>query len=413
MGRHLLPHITSAETKIILISGRVVMISFSKLLLGQENYGDSLRYHSLAQGQTRGALAGAGPVVVWNCTRTCNLKCRHCYAKAVHNTTPGELSTEEAKSFMVSLSSYKVPVLLFSGGEPLIRKDIFELMDYGAQLGLRMVISTNGTLIDLEKAQKMKESGISYVGISLDGLQKVNDIFRGSQGAYAKTMAGFHNCQTVGQKTGLRLTLSKNTAQELPAIFNLIEENKIPRVCFYHLVYSGRGSEIKDEDLTYAEKREALDYIIEKTIDFGARHINTEILTVDNHCDGIYLYLYVKERDRTRAEEILELLTVNGGNRSGTAIASVDWEGNVYIDQFTRDITLGNIREKSFGEIWDGEGNAFLQQLRERKKYLRGRCASCQWLRQCNGNFRARALSTGDFWAADLACYLTDEEIGL
>jgi radical SAM protein with 4Fe4S-binding SPASM domain len=389
------------------------MISFSKLLLGQEYYGDSLRYDPKAQGQSRGALAGSGPVVVWNCTRKCNLKCRHCYAQATFTAAREELTTAEAKIFMASLLAYKVPVLLFSGGEPLLRKDIFELLEYGAELGLRMVISTNGTLLDRTKARKIRELGISYVGISLDGLQEVNDIFRGKQGAYTQALTGFQNCQLVSQKTGLRLTLSKTTARELPAIFDLIEENKIPRVCFYHLVYSGRGSEIKNEDLPPAEMKKALDYIIEKTLDFGARRIDTEILTVDNHCDGLYLYLYIKKKDSTQAEAILKLLTINGGNRSGTAIASVDWEGNVYIDQFTRDISLGNIRENSFAEVWDGQGNLFLQQLRERKKYLRGRCASCRWLPQCNGNFRARALSTGDFWAADPACYFTDEEIGL
>ncbi len=389
------------------------MISFSKLLLGQGYYGDSLRYDPKAQGQARGALAGSGPVVVWNCTRKCNLKCRHCYAQATFTAARRELTTAEAKLFMASLLAYKVPVLLFSGGEPLLREDIFELLEYGADLGLRMVISTNGTLLDRVKAQKIRELGISYVGISLDGLQEVNDIFRGKQGAYVQALTGFENCRRAGQKTGLRLTLSQTTARELPAVFKLLEENKIPRVCFYHLVYSGRGSEIKNEDLPPAEMRKILDYIIEKTLDFGARHIDTEILTVDNHCDGIYLYLYMKEKDSTQAEAILKLLTINGGNRSGTAIASVDWEGNVYIDQFTRDISLGNLRENSFAEIWDGQENPFLQQLRERKRYLRGRCASCRWLPQCNGNFRARALSTGNFWAADPACYFTDEEIRL
>jgi radical SAM protein with 4Fe4S-binding SPASM domain len=134
---------------------------------------------------------------------------------------------------------------------------------------------------------------------------------------------------------------------------------------------------------------------------------------VDNHCDGIYLYEYMKNKDGERAEQILGLITANGGNRSGSAISSVDWEGNVYIDQFTRDLPLGNIRDKDFGEIWDGVGNPLLDMLRNRKEFLKGRCAACKWLDQCNGNFRARAKSTGDFWASDPACYLTDEEIGI
>lgn len=389
------------------------MISFSKLLQDQEHFGDSLRYHPDVQGSTRGTTSEKGPIVVWNCTRTCNLSCRHCYAEAVNKYSPGELSTEEAKHFMDTLVSYRVPVLLFSGGEPLMRRDIFDLFEYGNQIGLRMVISTNGTLIDRDKAQKIKALGISYTGISLDGLKDVNDSFRGVDGAFEKAMEGFSSCREAGQKTGLRLTLNKTNYQQLPAIFDLIEKEEIQRVCFYHLVYSGRGSDIANEDLTHDETRKALDFIIEKTLDFCSRGIKTEILTVDNHCDGIYLYRYMKSRDKERSEKILHLLTANGGNRSGSAIASVDWEGNVFIDQFTRDITLGSIREKSFGDIWDGFENPFLEMLRDRKKHLKGRCASCRWLGQCNGNFRARAQSTGDFWASDPACYLTDEEIGI
>lgn len=389
------------------------MISFSRLLLGQQHYGDSLRYREESQGQTRGTHRNSGPIVVWNCTRACNLKCRHCYAEALTGPASGELTTAEAKEMMDQLKAYKVPVLLFSGGEPLMRPDLFELMAYGKQLGLRMVISTNGTLIDGGRAREIKALETSYVGISLDGLEAVNDSFRGVHGAYERALAGFKHCREAGQKTGLRLTLSRTTAQELPQIFDLIETQGIPRVCFYHLVYSGRGSEMQGEDLTPAEKRRALDFIIEKTLDFGARGVATEILTVDNHCDGIYLYSYMQERDPEKAAEILRLISLNGGNRSGVAIAAIDWAGNVTLDQFTREIILGNIREKSFGAIWDGEDNAFLTQLRDRKRYLKGRCGACKWLDQCNGNFRARALSTGDFWGPDPGCYFTDDEIGI
>jgi len=389
------------------------MISFSKLLLNQHHFGDSLRYHPDVQGRTRGTTTEKGPIVVWNCTRTCNLNCKHCYAEATGVYGPGELSTAEARSFMDTLAAYKVPVLLFSGGEPLMRKDLFDLMEYGNQIGLRMVISTNGTLIDRDRAKRIKELGISYVGISLDGLADVNDWFRGVSGAFDKAMEGFRNCREAGQKTGLRLTLSKTTSRELLEIFDLIEEKRIQRVCFYHLVYSGRGSDIINEDLTHEQTRESLNFIIDKTLDFHRRGIETEILTVDNHCDGIYLYEYMKSKDKEQADTILRLITANGGNNSGSAISSVDWEGNVYIDQFTRENPLGNIRKKDFGDIWNGIDDPFLEMLRDRKKHLKGRCASCKWLNQCNGNFRARAQSTGDFWASDPACYLTDQEIGI
>lgn len=387
------------------------MISFSKLLSDQQNFGDSLRYHSGASKSLKGTSRDKGPVVVWNCTRTCNLRCRHCYAEAVSTYAPDEMSTQEAKNFMDELVSYKVPALLFSGGEPLMRKDIFELFKYGNSIGLRMVISTNGTMIDRETAQNIKNMGISYVGISLDGIRSVNDAFRGVAGAYDRAMEGFRNCREAGQKTGLRLTLNRSNFRDLPHIFDIIENENIQRVCFYHLVYTGRGSGISDEDLTHAEMRKSVDYIIEKTLDYNKRRINTEILTVDNHCDAIYLHEFARKSNMARSEEILKLITMNGGNRSGSAISSVDWNGNVYIDQFTRDIPLGNVRDNPFGEIWDGAGNDFLEMIRDRKRYLKGRCSTCRWLEQCNGNFRARAQSTGDFWAPDPACYLTDEEI--
>lgn len=387
------------------------MISFSRLLLGENYFGDSLRYAKEAKGHTRGTVRGRGPIVVWNCTKKCNLKCRHCYSSCTGPADSNEMTTKEALKFMDSLVEYKVPVLLFSGGEPLLRDDIFELMEYGKKIGLRMVISTNGTMIDKEVARKIKDIGVSYVGISLDGAKDINDEFRGVKGSYDKAIEGMRNCFEVGQKTGLRLTLSKETAKELPNIFKIIEEEKIPRVCFYHLVYSGRGLEIKNEDLTIDEKKAALDYIIEKTFEFQKKKLDLEILTVDNHCDGIYLYNYMKTQDEERAKDILDLLKTNGGNRSGVAISSVDWNGNVYIDQFTRDISLGNVREREFKDIWDGKENEFLTKLRYRKAYLKGRCKECKWLDLCNGNFRARALSTGDFWNSDPACYFSDEEI--
>lgn len=389
----------------------ISIISFSKLLLGKAHFGDRLRYSKEAQNSSQGATNSMGPVVVWNCTKTCNLKCQHCYAGAILTETPEEMSTLTAKRMFDSLVDYKVPALLISGGEPLMRKDIWELLAYAKKIGLRTVISTNGTLIDSVAAEKIKSLSVSYVGISLDGLETINDEFRGVDGAFRRTMQGIKNCQRVGQKTGLRLSLSKNTIKDLPAIFDLIESERISRVCFYHLVYSGRGEQLVTADLNFEEKRRTLDYIIEKTFEFEKKGLDTEILTVDNHCDGIYLYQYMKNKDINKAKEILRLLSINGGNRSGSAIGAIDWQGNVYIDQFTRNRVLGNTQLSRFSSIWQGENNEFLEKLRNRKEYLGGRCKFCKWLEQCNGNFRARALSTGDFWAADPACYFTDKEI--
>ena len=228
-------------------------------------------------------------------------------------------------------------------------------------------------------------------------------------------MKGIHNCVACGQRVGLRFTINRHNFQELDRIFDFIEEAKIDRVCFYHLVYSGRGTQMMDEDITAAESRQALDIIIRRTTDFEERGLAKEILTVDNHCDGVYLYLKaVKANKLEMAEKMKDLLSLNGGNRSGIAFGEVDPNGYVHPDQFTQQHTLGNVRERKYGDIWTDESNPILAGLKDRKLLLKGRCAACQYLEICNGNFRTRAEAvTGDFWESDPACYLTDEEIGL
>lgn len=389
------------------------MISLTKLLLGKDNYGDSLRYNTDSKEQIHGASRGMGPVVVWNITRYCNLKCIHCYSNAVNKINQNELSTEEAEEFIDDSSSFNIPVLLFSGGEPLTRSDIFHLINYTKNKNIRPVISTNGTLITPDKAQLIKDSGVSYVGVSLDGIGNKNDKFRGVSGAYNRALQGIKNCNEIDQKVGLIFTISKQTYGNLNKIFDLIEQENIPRVCFYHLAYSGRGYNIKDNDVSKEESRKALDLIISKTIEFSKKNLDTEILTVDNHADGIYIYKWALENLPERADQILSLLKNSGGNRSGIAIGSVNWEGEVYPDQFTSNIILGNIKDTLFSQIWNDKSNSILNAFRNRKNLLEGRCSKCKWIDLCNGNLRARATITGNLWGSDPACYLTDHEIGL
>ncbi|MEC0334184.1 radical SAM protein [Paenibacillus macerans] len=389
------------------------MINVTKLLTGIEGEGDHLRYDITPGDKPHGVSAGKGPVVVWNATRSCNLSCKHCYADARAAKDPDELSTDEAKAFIDDLASFRVPVLLFSGGEPLVRKDILELISYAAGKGLRPVVSTNGTLITPEKAKQLKESGVKYVGISLDGLEQRHDLFRGRKGAFAQSLAGLRNCLSVGQKVGVRFTISKHTYPDLDGVLDLIDRENIPRACFYHLVYSGRGSTLQTEDVTREESRRALDKIIAKTLDLHRKGKKTELLTVDNHADGVYLYQWMKEHDPERAPLLLGLLRRNGGNRSGVAIGCVDWHGRIYPDQFTRDVEIGNLRTQKFSEVWREAAHPVMAGLRDRKALLKGRCTACAWLDLCNGNFRARASVTGDFWAADPSCYLSDREIGI
>ncbi|MGI6453447.1 MAG: radical SAM protein [Syntrophomonadaceae bacterium] len=351
------------------------------------------------------------PLVVWNMTNRCNLKCKHCYIDAYDKSYESELNFEEARLFIEDLAQMRVPVLLFSGGEPLLRKDIFDLGKMAFELGLRPVISTNGTLINDEIAGKIKEAGFQYVGISIDGSPSTHDEFRDREGSFAAALEGIRACLRAGVKTGIRLTLNKKNQADLPYIFDLVEKEGIPRFCIYHLVYSGRGLEMADFDLDHDEKRRVLDFIREKTLELGRQGTEVEILTTDNHADGIYFSQYIKENMPERADEVLNLLKMHGGCSAGTKFANVDPKGNVHPCQFWQDYTIGNIRQEPFSKIWNSD-DELLVKLREKEKHVKGKCGQCQYKSLCAGcRIRARAVYK-DLWAEDPACYLSDQQIG-
>lgn len=393
------------------------MIGISKLYMGTIEPSDALRYgrrsdqlpsHLLQFSQDK------KPVVVWNITRQCNLRCKHCYAQALNKKTSDELTTQEGKILLDDLSSYGAPVILFSGGEPLIRPDLPELAEYAVAKGMRAVISTNGTLITRELAKTLKTIGLSYVGISLDGLAEVNDHFRGISGAFDQALTGIRNCREAGIKVGLRFTINRMNQDQVSPIFELLKNEDIPRVCFYHLVYAGRGSQLIKEDLDHLQTREMVDLIIDRTKELFAAGHEKEVLTVDNHADGPYLYLRLLKEGSPRAPEVLELLKMNEGNSSGRGIGCISWDGEVHADQFWRHFSFGNVRRRPFSETWQDLSHPLMAQLKDKKQYVTGRCAGCRWLDICGGNFRVRAeAAVGDLWAPDPACYLTDEEIGL
>ena len=393
------------------------MLGVSRLLNGTVRPEDALRYGRHSGKGPAHLLHYSGdkkPVVVWNCTRRCNLHCMHCYADSHDREYPGELTTDEGRRLIDDLASFGAPTVIFSGGEPLIRPDIFELAEYAGEVGLRCVLSTNGTFITQEVAQRIKDVAFSYVGISLDGIGPAHDKVRGRIGAYDEALQGLRNCRDAGTRVGLRFTVHRKNVDQLSAIFDLMETEDIPRCCVYHLAYAGRGDRIKKFDLEPHETRAVLDHVFERARDFHARGIEKEILTVDNHTDNAYLYMALQKEDPDRAEEVHQLLAWNGGNQSGIAIASVDPQGDVHPDQFSWNYTLGNVRDRPFSEIWTDTSDPRMALLKDRKAALKGRCGSCRYLDICNGNLRVRAESYfDDFMAPDPACYLTDEEIGL
>ncbi len=387
------------------------MIGISKLYCGAVEGSDQLRYgHAQPHG---GPLHDRKPIVVWNMTSRCNLRCVHCYAQAGVRAGDDELSTGEARRMLDDIAGMGCPVVLFSGGEPLLRGDAVELAGYARERGLRVGFSTNGTLIDTTMARRLADAGVSYVGISLDGLGETNDRFRGVAGAFDDAVRGVRSSLDAGLKVGLRFTITRGNVSDVKGLFDLAETLGVPRLCFYHLVYAGRGTALIEEDLTHEQTRETVDTIIDGAARLHAGGSGPEVLTVDNHADGPYLYLRMLREGSSRADAVLGLLRANAAGSSGVGIGCVSWDGTVHPDQFWRHYVLGNIRERPFSEIWTDPAEPLLAGLRERGRHVKGRCARCRFLDICGGNIRVRAEAAyGDVWAEEPACYLTDEEIG-
>ncbi len=387
------------------------MIGVSKLLIDKEEPSDELRYGMHGRlGDTPSALNR--PIVVYNCLRSCNLRCIHCYAHATAEENEDILSTEEAKGMIDSCADFGCPVMLFSGGEPLLRKDLFELIHYATEKGMRTTLSTNGTLITRELAKELATCKMGYVGISLDGMEETHDKFRRVKGSWKKAIEGIEKCKVEGLRTGLRITLTKHNYREVPGIFDLTVEAEIPRICFYHLVYTGRGSDLIEADLDPEQTRETIDVIIEKTLEIHERGIEMEVLTVDNHVDGPYLWLWARKNRPELADRIYAMICANRAKSTGQGISCISWNGDILPDQFWRDKVLGNIRNNSFEQIWMDRKNEFLFNLRRREELVTGKCGRCRFLETCRGGFRARAEAKfNDIWAEDPACYLTEEEI--
>ncbi|ELZ22683.1 heme biosynthesis protein [Halosimplex carlsbadense 2-9-1] len=393
------------------------MISVSKLLCDLDAEGDGLRYDAAAESEREQIRERKQrrPVVVWNCTKQCNLYCDHCYAAAETEPAPGEMTTAEGKQFLDELAEFGAPVVLFSGGEPLAREDLVELVAHASDAGLRPVLSTNGTLLTEERAAALRDAGLKYVGVSVDGMPERNDAFRGQEGAFDRALEGIEASQSAGLKTGLRYTITRHNADDLEDVVALLADRGVDRFCFYHLDYGGRGAEIRDVDLTPDERRAAVRRVCDLTREYHDRGHEIETLLVGNYADAGYLVEYARrELGEAMADRIRGYLLTNGGDPTGERIADVDYQGNVHLTQFWQGYSLGNVRDRPFGDIWTDESNPLLGALREREQHLTGRCADCRYQDICRGGSRLRALSAGDDpFGPDPQCYLTPEERGI
>jgi heme d1 biosynthesis radical SAM protein NirJ len=355
-----------------------------------------------------------GPVVIWNLVRRCNLNCKHCYSLSADVDFPGELSTAEVYAVMDDLRSFSVPVLILSGGEPLLRPDIFDISRRAKSLGFYVGLSSNGTLIDEAMSERIAAVGYDYVGISLDGIGEVHDRFRRQPGAFAAALRGMHLCRAKGIKVGLRFTMTEHTHSSLPAMLDLMERESIDKFYLSHLVYAGRGNRYRGDDAYHRTTRQAMDLLFERCWDDVQRGGSREFVTGNNDADGVYFLKWVERRFPDRADHIRAHLAAWGGNASGRNIANIDNLGDVHPDTFWWHYKLGNVRERPFSSIWTDLSDPIMAGLKTVPRRIKGRCGDCRFFDICGGNTRVRAMQlTGDPWEEDPACYLTDAEIGV
>ena len=351
------------------------------------------------------------PVVFWNLTDRCNLSCAHCYNRsAPGHTIEGELTTAEALGLIDDLAEMGVPLILFTGGEPLMREDIWELAQHAGKKGIKMALSTNGTLITTEVARRIRESGIEYAGISLDGaMAGTHDLFRNSPGAFKRAVAAFASCRKAGLRCGIRVTLTKVNYGELEALIDLAITLGASRFCLYWLVPAGRGIESYERlQLGTREVTDALTLLYRKAKETDPATM--EFLTVDAPQDCIHLLTSMEQDGSPDIAEARELLqSLNGGCSAGTRVANIDSHGNVYPCQFARSehFFAGNIRDQPFSRIWGDTANPVLVRFREKQALIGGRCAGCYYRDLCGGGCRVRAFAVnGDFLAEDPFCFI-------
>ncbi|PKO34777.1 MAG: heme d1 biosynthesis radical SAM protein NirJ [Betaproteobacteria bacterium HGW-Betaproteobacteria-7] len=353
-----------------------------------------------------------GPVVIWNLIRRCNLTCKHCYSISADTNFPGELTTEQIYTVMADLKAFRVPVLILSGGEPLLRPDIYDIAKRAKAEGFYVGLSSNGTLIDKDNIEQIAECDFNYVGISLDGLGATHDKFRRLDGAFDASLKGIRLCRDLGLKIGVRYTMTQDNAHDLPGLLKLVEDEGIDRFYFSHLNYAGRGNKNRKDDAQHQLTRQAMDLLFDTCWEYNQRGLNKEFTTGNNDADGVYFLHWVRRRFPDQAAHIEAKLHQWGGNSSGVNVANIDNLGNVHPDTMWWHYTLGNVKERPFSQIWPDTADPLMAGLKQYPRAVKGRCGSCAYLALCNGNTRVRALQmTGDPWAEDPGCYLSDEEI--
>ncbi len=354
----------------------------------------------------------SGPVVIWNLIRRCNLTCKHCYTTSADIDFPGELSTPEIFTVMEDLKNFKVPVLILSGGEPLLHPNIFEISQRAKDLGFYVALSSNGTLVTEQNIQQIAAIHYQYVGISLDGIGATHDKFRQKVGSFEASMHGIKLCRDHDIKAGVRFTLTQDNVGDFPAMLQLIEAHDIDKFYVSHLNYGGRGNRNRRDDAEFQMTRAVMEQLFEACLRWEQNGLEHEIVTGNNDADAVFFLHWVRAQFPDRADHVQAKLEQWGGNSSGVNVANIDNLGNVHPDTFWWHHTLGNVKQRPFSEIWPDITDPIMAGLKQRPRPLEGRCGTCHYQNICNGNTRVRAQQVhGNVWAEDPGCYLVDEEI--
>jgi len=354
----------------------------------------------------------SGPVVIWNLIRRCNLTCKHCYTTSADIDFPGELTTPEIYTVMDGLKDFKVPVLILSGGEPLLHPDIFDISHRAKSMGFYVALSSNGTLITKQNIRQIAEVNYQYVGVSLDGIGATHDKFRQKQGSFADSLKGIGLCREQGIKAGIRFTLTQDNVDDFPAMLQLMDTEDIDKFYLSHLNYGGRGNKNRKDDAAFKMTRDVMDQLFEQCLQWELHGSEREVVTGNNDADAVYFLHWVNRNYPKQVEHIKAKLQQWGGNASGVNVANIDNLGNVHPDTFWWNYNLGNVKDREFSEIWQDTTDPLMAGLKASPRPLKGRCGTCHYQSICNGNTRVRAQQVyQDPWQEDPGCYLNDTEI--
>jgi len=351
-----------------------------------------------------------GSIAIWNFTNRCNLSCLHCYSRADLDAVDA-LSTGDIMETLPKLKENGVKFIIFSGGEPLTRKDIYEIADKCHDLGIITYLSTNGLYTKQSNAKKILDT-FDYVGISIDGSPEVHDTFRGLKGAFEESMKAVDLLNSYNQtKVGIRFTLTKDTHDDLGFIFDLAEKHNIPKIYISHLVYSGRGLDNLKMDISKEQRLKAVNFIIDKAFEYQENGTDIEIVTGNMEMDAILFFERFSHKYPHLSEDMRDRLVSWGGNSAGRKLLNIDSFGSVKPDPFFPE-TIGNILTEEFSDIWTNHPVPLLKKLRTHPREISGKCHTCEQIDICNGGSRSRAYAIyDDMWAEDPSCYLSDKQM--